>query len=124
MIPDEWVPRGLARFVPIELGWVVQNGPRARMRIQSPFIGDIVVAPGAVVAVQTGRSLLSWPELDDTCQLGLVIGEHTADALQELENGRPTEPSAVGTDYAVHHVEIQAGGAPDDGRRVRASPHR
>lgn len=104
---EAWVPRALARFVPMQLGWLVQNGSRARMRVQNDYLGDALTAPGSLVALQAGRSKLSWPELDDTCQLGLVIGEGVAEGLPELENGRPADSSTVGTDYAVHHVEIK-----------------
>lgn len=106
-IPEGWVPRGLVRFLPVEPGWVMHNGPRARVRVRNEYVGDVYFAPKALVALQEGRTLISWPELDDTCQLGVVIGHDAAGGLRTLENGSSGADESVGTDYAARNMEFQ-----------------
>ena len=103
---EEWIPRQLCRFVPVELGWLVHNGPRTRMRVQNRYVEDTCFEPHALVALQGGNSLLSWPELDDTCQLGVVIGDGVAGDLKVLRNGREAGGSEARTAYAADRLEI------------------
>lgn len=105
-IPEEWVPRALCRLLPTAHGWLLQNGSRARVRVQNPYVGDTHFAPKALVALQEGKTLASWPDLDDICQLGAEIGEGVAEGLERLENGRPPRDVDARTDYAVHSLSV------------------
>ena len=85
-LPNSWVPSKLCRFLPWEQGWVVQVGPRPRMRVQDPYVGDHTFDRAALVALQEGECLLSFPELDDFVQLGVVIGPDAAGGLPLAED--------------------------------------
>lgn len=104
-IPNRWVPNKLCRFLPYDLGWVVQVGPRARMRVDDGGqVGSHVFDRGAVVALQQGRALLSFPELDDHCALGVVIGADAAAGLEELHDTFIDEHPRSPTAYAARAV--------------------
>lgn len=112
-LPHSWVPSRLCRFLPWEQGWLVQIG-RARMRVRSKHLGDLTFRARAVVALQPGQSVLSFPELDDHCLLGVVIGTGEAEGLEVLADGdqaRVASPTA----YAADRVEM-----PDSHRQVLA----
>lgn len=72
-VPDLWVPSRLCRFLPYEQGWLVQLG-RARAMVHSKYLDDVTFRGRTVVALQPGRSLLSFPELDDYLRIAVVIG--------------------------------------------------
>lgn len=72
-IEEDWVPSRLCRFMPYELGWLVQLG-RARGRISNKYLGDVVFNGRTVVALQPGRTRMSFPELDDIVNVLVVIG--------------------------------------------------
>ena len=99
-LPNSWVPSKLCRFLPWDQGWVVQVGPRARMRVQDEYVGDHVFERRAMVALQEGEMLVSFPELDDYCQLGLVIGLGAGLSLPVLHDGDIVERRGGGTRYA------------------------
>jgi hypothetical protein len=105
-LPNSWVPSKLCRFLPWDQGWVVQVGPRARMRVQDEYVGDHVFERRAMVAIQEGEMLLSFPELDDYCQLGLVIGLGAGDSLPMLHDSDILERPGGGTRYAGAAVAI------------------
>lgn len=100
-----WVPTRLCRFTPFDRGWVVQLG-RARGRVQNRYVGVHVFAPRSVVALQAGRTLLDFPELDDTLKLGIVIGAGESEGLAILEDRPGEEEREVGTRYAAARIEI------------------
>ena len=104
-LPNSWVPSKLCRFLPWDQGWVVQVGPRARMRVQDEYVGDHVFERRAMVALQEGKMLLSFPELDDYCQLGLVIGLGTGVSLPVLHDSEVLERPS-GTRYAGAAVAL------------------
>lgn len=112
-LPRSWVPRGLCRLVPTGLGWLVQVGPRARARVQNDFVGDHVFDRLALVALQPGKSVITFPELDDLCQLGIRIVEpaleNEANGLApalELRDRPDKDERARGTIYAVRRVAM------------------
>ncbi|WP_299926126.1 hypothetical protein [uncultured Nocardioides sp.] len=114
-IEDSWVPARLCRFMPYELGWLVQVG-RARVEVQNKYLGRVVFPARSVVALQPGRSRLLFPELDDYCMLGVVIGAGEAEGLPVLEDGDDlgVEPRRR-TAYAVDRIEM-----PDSHRAILA----
>ncbi|MCR6030353.1 hypothetical protein GGQ22_02725 [Nocardioides sp. zg-579] len=105
-LPNSWMPRRLCRFVPHERGWLVQVGPRARMQVEDRYVGKHVFARRAMVALQAGRTKLSFPELDDWCQIGIVIGVGEAGALPVLSDTVLPEGPMPGTAYAVERVTL------------------
>lgn len=54
-LPNSWVPRRLCRFLPSQHGWLVQVGPRARMRVQ----GDHLFNRRAMVALPAAQPAVS-----------------------------------------------------------------
>ena len=104
-IPDSWVPSRLCRFMPYEQGWLVQLG-RARGRISNKYLGDRVFLGRTIVALQPGRTRITFPELDDLVQLGVVIGAGQADGLDVLQD-RPEEGDRDRlTRYAADRVQL------------------
>lgn len=57
-----------------------------------------------MVALQEGKTLLSFPELDDYCQLGVVIAPVAGGALPTLHDEGIEERERVGTAYAAANV--------------------
>lgn len=62
------VSRELARFVPFTRGWLLENGKRTRVRVDSIFVVDATFAPGAHVFLQPADWTLTW-DLDVVCEL-------------------------------------------------------
>lgn len=109
-----WVPSRLCRFVPYDRGWLVQLG-RARGRVRNPYVGDHVFGARSVIALQAGSTLLDFPELDDVCKLGIVIGAGVGAGLTILEDKPSEDERAQGTAYAAGRIEL-----PDSQRQVLA----
>ena len=113
-LPRSWVPRGLCRFVPTHLGWLLQLGPRARARVQNDFVGDHVFDRLALVALQPGKTRITFPELDDRCQLGIHVfepdpagyGMSDSTAPPELRDRPDRDDTAQGTLHAVGRVAM------------------
>ena len=110
-LPDKWVPSKLCRFHRWEAGWVVQVGPRARMRVQNRYVGDHVFERRACVAIQEGDTLLAFPELDDWCQIDLRISLTSAVAPEVHDDhevaGEPSLlPWSAGTRYAAGSLQV------------------
>jgi hypothetical protein len=114
-IRESWVPTRLCRFMPYELGWLVQIG-RARVEVRNKYLGMVVFPARSVVALQPGRSRLLFPELDDNCMLGVVIGAGEGEGLPALKDGEDldVEPRRR-TAYAVDRIEM-----PDSHRTILA----
>lgn len=113
-IANSWVPSRLCRFMPYESGWLVQLG-RARGHVANKYLGEITFRGRAVVALQPGRSLISFPELDDHCRLAVVIGANQAEDLEVAQDHRGVDDGVPRTLYAAARVEL-----PDSHRRVLA----
>ncbi|MCH1867426.1 hypothetical protein [Nocardioides sp. CFH 31398] len=107
-LPNKWVPRGLCRFTATDLGWLVQVGPRARMRVRDPWVGDHVFERRALVALQEGHAVLDFPELDDWCQLAVVVGTDAAADLPEVTDQHDLDDPEQGTAYAVGRYTLSA----------------
>lgn len=113
-VPDSWVPSRLCRFIPYEMGWLVQLG-RARGRVANKYLGVITFPARTIVALQPGRTLFSFPELDDNCLLAVVIGADQGEGLAVAQDDRGVDEEAARTSYAAGRVEL-----PDSHRRVLA----
>lgn len=113
-IPDSWVPSRLSRFIPYEMGWLVQLG-RARGRVSNKYLGDMTFRARTVVALQPGKTLIAFPELDDDCKLVVWIGADQADGLAVAHDLTGADEEVVRTSYAAGRVEL-----PDSHRRVLA----
>lgn len=113
-IPNSWVPTRLCRFIPYERGWLLQLG-RARGRVENKYVGDHVFAARSIVALQAGRTRVTFPELDDLCQLGVVIGEGQAAGLPEVLDSPDEEGEEFRTRYAARRLTL-----PDSQRQVIA----
>lgn len=103
-----WVPLRLCRLMPMEHGWLLQNGSRARVLVQNQFVAPTSFSPHALIALQAGVAVASWPDLDDMLRLDLSIGPGVADGLPCLQDGVPSSRSTSGTAYAVHEVTLTA----------------
>lgn len=115
VLPESWVPTRLCRFMPYELGWLVQVG-RARVEVRNKYLGKVIFPARSVVALQPGRTGLHFPELDDFCALGVVIGAGQAEGLQVLQDGADLEVEPRRrTQYAVDRIEM-----PDSHRMILA----
>lgn len=114
LVPDPWVPARLCRFMPFEHGWLVQLG-RARGRVSNKYLGDTVFRARAIVALQPGRTLISFPELDDHCRLAVVIGAGEGDGLAVAQDQIDGEVEVPRTAYASTRVAL-----PDSHRTVLA----
>ena len=106
-VPNSWVPSRLCRFIPYELGWLVQLG-RARGRVTNKYLGDFTFPARTIVALQPGRTLLSFPELDDNCLLAVTIGADQADGLAVAQDHRGVDEEVARTSYAARRVELPA----------------
>ena len=107
-IPHSWVPSRLCRFIPYEMGWLVQAG-RARLRVQNKHLGDHVFEARTIVALQPGRSTVTFPELDYLCQLGVVIGAGEAEGLPNVQDGPDLSVgSETRTIFAADRVTMTA----------------
>lgn len=113
-VPSSWVPSRLCRFIPYELGWLVQLG-RARGRVVNKYVGDITFPARTIVALQAGRTLVSFPELDDFLLLAVTIGAGQADGLEVAQDADVEEPGVPRTSYAAERVVLS-----DSDRRVLA----
>ncbi len=79
-----WCPRFLATLMPIEGGWLMLNGTRARVQVSSRWVSSAYWAlPGAVIMLQPGRWLLRW-ELDDECRAEVLISHPRPGAVERL----------------------------------------
>jgi len=113
-IPNSWVPARLCRFLPYEMGWLVQLG-RARGRVVNKYLDDMTFGARTIVALQPGRTLLSFPELDDDVRIAVTIGADQAQGLPVAQDQLGDEDEARHTSYAASRVDI-----PDTQRRVLA----
>lgn len=115
VIPHSWVPRNLCRFIPSPMGWLVQLGPRARLRVVNEFVGDHVFDRYALIALQEGPSTLTFPELDELVQLGVVIQslplvdpsvEELAWGVPELRDSEEESADLSGTRYGARRLNL------------------
>lgn len=113
-VPNSWVPSRLCRFIPYEMGWLVQLG-RARGRVANKYLGDITFGARTVVALQPGKTLVSFPELDDDCKLVVSIGADQAEGLALAQDQPDVDEAVARTSYAAGRVEL-----PESHRRVLA----
>lgn len=111
---NSWVPSRLCRFLPWEQGWLVQLG-RARAAVRSKYLDDVTFRRRSIVALQPGRSRISFPELDDHLQLLVVIGAGQGEGLAVAQDQRELEEETGRTAYAASRVELT-----DKQRRVVA----
>ncbi|WP_162599960.1 hypothetical protein [Nocardioides solisilvae] len=113
-VPESWVPSRLCRFIPYDRGWVVQLG-RPRATVASRYIGQHTFGSRAMVALQPGRALMTFPELDDHLYLQVVIGAGEGEGLQVLQDQPEVRGEEPRTAYAVGLVDI-----PEAHRRILA----
>lgn len=104
-IANSWVPSRLCRFLPWEQGWLVQLG-RARAVVRSKYLDDVTFRRRSIVALQPGRSRISFPELDDHLQLLVVIGAGQGEGLPVAEDQRDLAEETGRTAYAAAHVDL------------------
>ncbi|MBE7324506.1 hypothetical protein IEQ44_07560 [Nocardioides sp. Y6] len=103
---DDWVPSRLGRLVPFDRGWVLQLG-RSRATVVNKYVGQHVFRGRAMVALQPGRSLVHFLDLDRELKLAVTIGADVAEGLEELHNAPEREPARnPETVYAGHDVEL------------------
>lgn len=103
---DDWVPSRLGRLVPFDRGWVLQLG-RSRAVVGSKYIGEHVFRGRAMVALQPGRSVVHFLDLDRDLKLSVTIGGDAAEGLEELHDAAERDPVRnPGTVYAGHEVEL------------------
>jgi hypothetical protein len=76
------------------------------MRVHDKYVGDHIFASRAMVALQEGPTLVSFPDLDDFCQLGVVIGPGAGAGLPGLQDDIIEEQSRVGTRFAAGRVVL------------------
>jgi hypothetical protein len=74
-LQQEWVPKDLGTFTPVEEGWIFVNHSRAWMRVESDFIltGSAVFRPEAMVMLQRGDHRVSWEGLGQPLGVSLTI---------------------------------------------------
>ncbi|WP_166139841.1 hypothetical protein [Nocardioides ochotonae] len=104
-VPNSWAPSRLCRFIPYEMGWLVQLG-RAQGRIDNKYLGAMVFPRRSVIALQAGRTLLSFPELDKQVRLVVVIGAGASDGHSVAQDGAAHVGAVRRTSYAVDRVEL------------------
>ncbi len=104
-IPDSWVPSRLCRFLPYEQGWLVQLG-RARATVRSKYLEDVTFRARTIVALQPGRSLLSFPELDDYVRIAVVIGADQGAGLPVAQDVRGREETEFRTVYPGAEADL------------------
>lgn len=107
-LPNRWIPRGLCRFTATDLGWLVQVGPRARLRVRDPWVGEHVFERRALVALQEGQAVLDFPELDDWVLIAVQIGRDVAEGLPEVRDQPDLDDPEHGTAYAVGRFALNA----------------
>lgn len=75
LLLSEWVPKDVATFTPIDEGWVVENGPRSRMRMESEWVetGSVTLLPHGLAVVQRGETRLTWNGLDKPLSLSVSV---------------------------------------------------
>lgn len=114
-IPETWVPHALARFLPGPTSdtWLLQNGSRARLRVQDAFVDVHEFGPRAMIVLQSGSTQVSWPELDDECRIGITIASGAAAGLEPLDEARTTSPidreARVPTEFAADDFDLTPG---------------
>lgn len=106
-LPDNWVPSRLCRFQPYDRGWVVQLG-RARGHVHNKYLNDLVFPARTAIALQPGRSLITFPELDDHLRIAVVIGAGEAKNLPVAQDERDLAEDVGRTDYAAGRVAFTA----------------
>lgn len=103
---NSWVPSRLGRLVPFDRGWVLQLG-RSRATVVNKYVGQHVFRGRAMVALQPGRTLVHFLDLDRELRLRVVIGADVAEGLEELHNAPERDPHRnPETVYAGHDVEL------------------
>lgn len=113
-IREPWVPRELARFEPVESGWILVNGRRARLRVRGMWIASpegALFEPAAPILLTAGLWTLSWDELDVVCELAIDIHpERAGDRKTPYLIDTQVEPRqrAIGTDFRVGAVRPSA----------------
>jgi hypothetical protein len=76
------------------------------MRVEDRYIGDHVFERRSMVALQEGRTRLSFPELDDFCELVVVIGPGAAQDFPEPRESVVEDQPRIGTEYAARRVVL------------------
>lgn len=104
-VPDSWVPSRLCRFIPYEMGWLVQLG-RAQAEVKNKHLGKIAFPRRSIVALQAGRTLISFPELDDNVRLPVIIGAGEADGHPVAEDRSETDRVAQWTSYGAARAQL------------------
>lgn len=105
-LPNRWVPNKVCRFLPYELGWVVQVGPSPRMRVRGTGAGDHTFTRRSVVALQEGKTLLSFPEIDDRLDVVVVIGPGVATGLPQVHDEIIEDSPRQRTEYAARRITL------------------
>lgn len=109
------VSRELARFVPSAFGWVLENGKRTRVRLDSPFVIEATFAPSAHVLLQPAVWTLTW-DLDVVVEVTVRYrrpghGEPhpvARDHLPGHSEAKKGEQHLIGTDVAGEHLNLTA----------------
>ncbi len=72
---QEWVPKDLGTFQPVEEGWLFTNLSRAWMRIESDFIltGSAVFRPEAMTMLQRGDHRITWEGLGQPLGVSVTV---------------------------------------------------
>ncbi|GAB3487825.1 FHA domain-containing protein [Flexivirga lutea] len=115
---DPAVSGTLARLIPGERGWILENGNRTRVRVASVFALDAEFAPRAQVLLQPADWHLAW-DLDTPCELSiryrrrvrhgepLPIARDTEQSPERLWTHQPVGTvGTVGTDIAGNALEL------------------
>lgn len=111
---EEWIPRDLAELIPIQEGWLIENGGRTRMRVRNTWIEGVEAffSQRAMVMLQQGTSVIDWPELDGSLSLTVTIRNERATDRDipyavgsEIDAGRPV----AGTNLRGREVEMSPG---------------
>jgi hypothetical protein len=106
------VSRELARFAPTARGWVLENGRRTRVRLESPFVVAAMFAPQAHVLLQPADWTLVW-DLDVLTEVAVRYrrsghGEPYPTAC-DADNAVDVERApqrVIGTDLAGDHLNL------------------
>ena len=105
-----WVPRTLARLRAGDDGWLLENGPRTRVRVDSRWVHGAYFQPGALVVLQRGRSSLAW-DLDRPLSASVDVSAagpaRREDPPYALPRGAPRDDSpAALTALAIDHLNL------------------
>ena len=108
------VSRKLATFVPTPRGWILENGKRTRVRVDSLFVVDASFAPGAHVLLQPADWTLAW-DLDVVAEATLKYrrGGH-GEPYPTVRDGAPPEGAPgdrqqfIGTAVAGDQLNLTA----------------